>query len=119
MALLIIALILATIFFPIGVLFTLIEAARRGSIGKALGYLSNAATTLALSIDLMGNVIVRDLMNRALIKGESRYEFGNYRETISSVLGKNKALGTLTGSGRALANLLNRIDPGHVERAAQ
>ena len=118
LGLLLVAVMLAILFFPLGFFFTLIEAVNRGSVSKALGYLSNSAVTTALSIDLMGNVVVRDLMNRTLIHSEARYEFGNYRETISSVLGKNKALGTLTDAGRALANFLNWIDPGHVERAA-
>ena len=115
--LLLVALILAALLFPLGILYTLMRCIVRMSMNKALGYLSNTAFSISLSIDLMGNVICRDLFNFFLIHAGG-YPFGNNRETISRVLGLNKRLGALTDLGRALANLLNFIDPNHTERAA-
>ena len=115
--LLFVALILAALLFPPGILCTLILCVLRMSARKALGYLSNTAFSISLSIDLLANVICRDLFNFFLIHAGG-YPFGNNRETISRVLGLNKRLGALTDLGRALANLLDFIDPNHTERAA-
>jgi hypothetical protein len=116
--LLVAAVILARIFFPIGILFTTYRAIRMWLLGKAWGYVSNSALTIATSIDLMGNVVCRDLIELTLTKPDG-YKFGRPTETISRVLGKNKAQGTLTDAGRGPANLLNWIEPNHVEGAAK
>lgn len=72
---------------------------------------------LALSVDQLGNVLGAPLFNDVLIKEEG-FKFGNPDHTISAVLGKNKKEGTLSRAGAWLAAVLNKIDPGHVERAA-
>ncbi len=112
------AIVLAVIFFPIGIAFTLFRAIQQGSISKAMGYLSKSALAIALSIDTLGNTVCRDLLDATLRKSGG-YPFGSYWETISRVLGKNKGRSTLTATGRELAALLNRIDPEHVEDAAK
>lgn len=116
--LLLIAILLAAVLFPLGVLTTLAVALSRGSLSKVLGYLSVSALSTALAIDIMGNVMCRDLLNRVMRKREG-YPFGGQGETISRVLGKNKAADTLTDLGRALANLLNWMDKRHVEESAK
>ena len=40
-------------------------------------------------------------------------QFGNEDETISSVLGKNERMQTLTGLGRVIVSILDFIDPNH------
>ncbi|WP_020603289.1 hypothetical protein [Spirosoma spitsbergense] len=112
------ALVLAIIFYPIGVVYALLNAVREGSLSKIIGYLDKVCLRVALSIDTMGNTICMDMLNGWLRK-QPGYEFGNYRETISRVLGKNEQTGTLTKAGRGLANVLNKIDPGHTQRAAK
>lgn len=67
---------------------------------------------IALSIDQMGNVVCAPLFNLIMIK-KGGYRFGNIDETISSVLGKNKKLGTLWGAGRWLDKILNKLDKNH------
>ena len=114
--LLITDLLLSVILFPLGLLFTLCFCLFRLSPNKALDYLSKLILSLALNINLMGNVICGDLFNTYLRK-TGGYSFGRYNQTISAVLGHNKALGTLTDLGRMLANLLNFIDEEHVEKA--
>ena len=66
----------------------------------------------ALSIDIWGNREFRTLWNSRLII-EGGYQFGREGETISSALGKNKLMGTLTKEGVKLANILDKIDTNH------
>jgi hypothetical protein len=72
--------------------------------------LSSFFGKMALSIDITGNVMFSGMFNDWLATG---YKFGNRKETISSVLGKNKRDGTLTGLGTSLANILDFIDENH------
>ena len=109
--LLIIAIFLAIVLFPIGWFYSLIT--RRSSLSKLNFYMK----TIALSIDQLGNVVLSNLFDDILIKNGG-YPFGNEDETISRVLGMNKRLDTLTKLGKWLADVLNWIDPDHVEKAS-
>lgn len=66
----------------------------------------------AISIDQLGNVLYKDLLDDALIDSNG-IPFGNPDETISSVIGKNKLNNTLTRTGKALDCILNKLDPNH------
>lgn len=116
--LLLTALILSINFYPVGILFTLIAATTQGSFEHAVLYISNVALSITCSLDMMGNVICGDLLNNIMRK-PGGYPFGNYKETISRCLGKNKALGTLSTLDLILADILNMIQKNHVELAAQ
>ena len=76
--------------------------------GNTKGYFRSTA----LSIDIWGNREFRTLWNSRLII-EGGYQFGREGETISSALGKNKLMGTLTKEGNKLANILDKIDTNH------
>lgn len=67
---------------------------------------------IAVSVDQLGNVLMQHLLNILWIK-KAGYKFGNRDETISSVLGRNNKLKTLTGFGRAIDAFLDAIDPNH------
>ncbi|CAM4252459.1 NUDIX domain-containing protein [Zobellia roscoffensis] len=67
---------------------------------------------IAISVDQLGNVIMQHLMN-VLWTNKNGYKFGNRDETISSALGRNKKLGTLTAAGRLMDKILDIIDPDH------
>lgn len=67
---------------------------------------------IAISIDQLGNVMMQHLLNAFWVK-KGRYNFGNRDETISSALGRNKKLGTLTGFGNWIDRLLDALDPNH------
>lgn len=71
----------------------------------------------SISLDRFGNREYRTLFNRILIKKESEYRFGDIRETISSVLGKNQEKGTLTRTGKILAFILNTLEKDHCKNA--
>lgn len=96
-----IALLLLWAIMPLGFLFAMFF---RGRVDYCY--------QIALSIDQLGNVICSRLFNATLGNG-----FGSEDETISSVLGKNKAKNTLTFLGKTLAFILNKIDKKHVEKS--
>lgn len=95
------------IFLPFCILYNSIRSLFHG--GNRLHY-------VAILIDKIGNVMMGPFFNDTMQK--DGYEFGHYDETISKVLGINKALGTLTKFGKALADFLNWLDKDHVEKAA-
>jgi hypothetical protein len=69
---------------------------------------------VALALDNAGNVIMQHLLNDTLLlKKQHTYYFGNKKETISSVIGKNHLTNTLSPLGKALNAFLNYIDKDH------
>lgn len=104
--LLILALFLAVILFPIGWVHGLF------TLRLSMARLSHYFLTIALSIDQLGNVILAPLLNKIIIK-RNGYKFGDEDETISYVLGRNQITETLSKCGNLLANLLDLIDPNH------
>jgi len=73
---------------------------------------------MAVSVDQLGNVVMSTLLNDIMIT-KYGHKFGDEDQTISMVLGVNKAMGTLTDKGKSLADFLNKIDPNHVEKAIE
>ncbi|WP_300976980.1 hypothetical protein [Flavobacterium sp.] len=111
-ALAFISLVLASILFPFGLLITFIANLYKRRWKYSFARLDAQFLSIATSIDASGNVVCKDLFNLALTKKRA-YEFGERKETISSALGKNQRDGTLTGLGKALAFVLDKIDPNH------
>lgn len=99
---LIVAVLLAIILFPIGLIVAMLYPKREKYL-----------FSIALSIDQLGNVVCGRLFNLTLIYQSSIYKFGNEDETISSVIGKNKRANTLTITGKLLDSLLEIIDSNH------
>ena len=106
----IVAVALSVIICPIGYIYSILKT--------MFVYSSRLFLLLAIGIDMLGNVICKDLFNDTLRK-KGGYEFGNMNETVSKVLGMNKKTNTLTFLGKALANFLNFIDKNHVENASK
>ena len=99
-----------TLFFIAFVMFLL-------SLPIAIFYVifdvvSNLLFRVAVVIDMTGNVLGEEIFNDLLIQ-ENGYKFGNRKETISSVLGKNQRDNTLSGAGVTLCNILDTIDTNH------
>lgn len=106
--LLLTAVVLTIITVPFGLLYGFIHAAiRKGFTG-----VGEYALKIAVSIDQLGNVIMQHLLNVLWIR-KGGYRFGNRDETISSALGRNRQLGTLTGFGKFIDKVLDTIDPNH------
>ena len=99
----IIAVVLFILIEPLNFVFVVIIKRH-----KASGYFRN----LAVGIDRFGNYQFRTLFN-ALFRLENGYKFGNFNETVSSVLGKNQRDNTLSKIGWLLVNILDFIDENH------
>ena len=105
-----IAIVLLIFTTPIGFFYALL---RQLIFGK-LKSLSVYFLEVAISIDNTGNVMMQYLLNDLLlIKRQETYYFGNKKETISSVIGKNSLTKTLSHLGKALNAFLNWIDKDH------
>ena len=74
---------------------------------------------IAESIDRLGNVVAGTFLMNDVMSSEKCYRFGNGRETISKVMGKNKKMKTITEIENNFADILNRIEKDHVEKAAE
>jgi len=109
----IIAVVLTIITVPIGILYGFTKCVLKFNFRSLVRKTNKYFRLLAISIDQMGNVAMQDLFDDIFIK-KNGYKFGNIDETISSVLGKNKRMRTLTALGRAIVIFLNSIDPDHV-----
>ena len=105
----IIASVLKWFFTPIGYIYGFIRSI-------TLKELSEWHRDLALSKDRYGNVLLKHLNNDISISKEG-YKFGNGKETMRSVYGKNKLKKTLLMLGRLVAKILNDIEKDHVEKA--
>ena len=105
-----IAIVLLIFTTPIGFFYALL---RQLFLGK-LKSLSVYFLEVAISIDNTGNVMMQYLLNDLLLtKRQETYYFGNKKETISSVIGKNSLTNTLSALGKALNAFLNWIDKDH------
>ena len=105
-----IAFVLLVTTTPIGFVYALL---RQLFIGK-IKILQIYFIEVALALDNAGNVIMQHLLNDTLlIQNTNTYLFGNKKETISSVIGKNHLTNTLSPLGRALNSFLNFIDKDH------
>lgn len=103
-----ISILLLLVTGPIGFIYGLFyKFIQKGTAG-----LGEYTLKVAVSIDQLGNVIMQHLLDQLWVKKDG-YRFGNRDETISSAIGRNKKLGTLTGFGRAIDKFLDRIDPNH------
>ena len=103
---------MSVILFPLGWLYSLFTF--KLSIRKLSGYFK----AIAISIDQLGNVVMANLMNDTLIK-DNGHKFGDPDETISMVLGLNKREKSLTNMGIKIADILNKIEKDHVEKAIE
>ena len=105
-----IAFVLLVTTTPIGFVYALLRQLFLGKIKTLQIYFIE----VALALDNAGNVIMQHLLNDILlIKNINTYQFGNKKETISSVIGKNHLTNTLSRLGKALNSFLNYIDKDH------
>ena len=93
---------------PLGFIYGIFHGLfKKGIVGLGEYFLE-----IAISIDQLGNVGMQHLLNALWIK-KGGYKFGNRDETISSALGRNNKLGTLTKFGSAIDKLLDFLDKNH------
>ena len=105
-----IAFVLLVTTTPIGFVYAILRQLFVGKIKTLQIYFIE----VALALDNAGNVIMQHLLNDTLLlKNTNTYLFGNKKETISSVIGKNHLTNTLSPLGKALNSFLNYIDKDH------
>ena len=105
-----IAFVLLVTTTPIGFAYALLRQLFVGKIKTLQIYFIE----VALALDNAGNVIMQHILNDTLLdKNTNTYQFGNKKETISSVIGKNHLTNTLSRLGKALNAFLNFIDKDH------
>lgn len=105
---LILFLIAIILFLPLTIINFVVVAFK----GKAEGYFMSSA----INLDRYGNYEFRSLFN-LILKKNGGYEFGDFRETISSVLGKNQRDNTLSKTGKILVFILDRLDKEHCKKS--
>jgi len=71
----------------------------------------------AINLDRFGNREFRFSLNKYLIHKDSTNRFGDFRETISSVLGKNQRDNTLTKMGIRICKILDWFDEEHCKNS--
>ena len=103
-----ISILLFIFTLPIGFLYGIFH----GLLKKGIVGLGEYLLKIAISIDQLGNVGMQHLLNLLWIK-KGGYKFGNRDETISSALGRNNQLGTLTKFGAAIDKFLDFLDKNH------
>jgi len=81
-------------------------------ITLCIGDFNHYNTQLAIAKDRYGNVLCSHLFNYLLITKKG-YKFGNGKETISSVIGKNKRDKTLSLIGKLLDSSLDLFESNH------
>ena len=93
---------------PLGFIYGILHSL----FAKGIGGIGEYLLKIAISIDQLGNVLMQHLLNLLWVK-KGGYKFGNRDETISSAIGRNKRMGTLTRFGSAIDKVLDFIDPNH------
>jgi hypothetical protein len=110
--LLVIAVLMSVVLYPIGWIYSMINF--KLSFKRLGGYWY----VMAVSVDQLGNVVMGTLFNDIFIR-KYGHKFGDEDQTVSMVLGVNKKMGTLTKFGKFIADVLNKIEPNHVEKAIE
>ena len=105
--LLLVAILLSIVLFPIGFILSLFSRGRNAIFFQ-----------IAIAIDQLGNVVCARLLNLTLRKNDG-YKFGFEDETISSVIGKNQLTNTLTKTGRMLDSLLSDFQADHAIKSIE
>lgn len=104
-----VATILTVLISPFGIAYAIIKSIYR----RNLKYFAKVLLRIAVSLDQLGNVTCGDLLNKIFTKKGKN--FGLEDDTVSEVLAKNQ--NNLTRFGRLISNLLESIEPGHLNRA--
>lgn len=100
------------LFLPLTLLNMVVVVWKKRTFATLNGYFYQTA----VDIDRFGNHNLRTLLNTTLITSEG-YQFGDFRETISSVLGKNQVLDSLSITGKALVWILDKLDENHCRKS--
>ena len=112
LVLFIVAVLLSLVCLPVGLVYGFFRLWVKADFRQWFSKFGKYLFVIAVSIDQLGNVIMQELFDDLLIKPYG-YKFGNEDETISSVIGKNKLMNTLTRAGKLLDWILNIFEKDH------
>lgn len=101
---------LLLIFVNVGIVTALLNILFKK---RSTDYFKDCAT----EIDILGNVLCGDFFNYILRTKYSFHLFGKLRMTISEVLGLLERDGGLSGIGKLIAKILNKIDKDHCKNS--
>ena len=110
----IVAIILLCTIGIFGLIYTIFWSVLNFKKISFFKYWANLVYTLNVGIDKIGNVLLAAFLNRFAIKTPD-YKFGNINDTISKALAKN--LNNLTPLGKFIVDVLEAIDPGHMQKS--
>ena len=102
-----VSIIAKLIVYPIAFATTLTKEFYHTHFNRGLAKVNQQFMDIAVANDATANVVCDDLFNITMINSNG-YQFGNRKETISSVFGKNLQNGTLTWFGKAIVLLLTK-----------
>ena len=108
LVILIVAITLLYLLLPITAVFMIIKYLFTGDKRMLAVWFWRTAE----AIDVFANVNGSEFFNSIFIT-DGGYKFGNPKETISSVIGKNKRDNTLSIAGKMLRWLLDKISDDH------
>lgn len=112
----IVAVILVSALFIVGVLTEVIFSIVTLRWKKGLKEANNFFLRMAVSLDMFGNVVNARFLQLTMTK-KPIYLFGEYGETVSFVLGMNAKVNNLTWFGRFIVWVLDKLDKDHCKKA--
>lgn len=115
----IIAIVLGSVLLPLGFAYMFINLLFTLSLKTCIKRYNDYLFAISYMIDLLANVVCSELFNDILIKKWSKYKFGEIRQTISYVLGKNLIECTLTKYGKWLQQALDMIEENHCIKSVE
>jgi hypothetical protein len=97
-----------------GLIYTIVWSVFNSAKISFFKYWADLMYTINVGIDKIGNVLLAAFLNKFAIV-EPVYKFGDINDTISEALAKN--LNNLTPLGKFIVDVLEWIDPGHMEKS--
>ena len=110
--LLLVAILLLYILFPVIIIFMIIKFFFTGDKRMLLVWFYRTAK----EIDVFANITCGEFFTSIFLI-DGGYKFGGKNETLSSVIGKNQRKNTLSIAGMILRKLLDYIDKDHCKKS--
>ena len=108
-----VAVILTIIFVPFGLAYGITY---RILYLKDFSYVSKIIIRIAVCLDQLDNVVCGDFLDQTMTRAGKN--FGLEDDTVSEILARNKDR-NLTKLGMCIANILEKIDPGHLNKSLE
>ena len=99
-----------------GLVYSFFKSILTFSKANFIGYWADLLYQINVGIDMIGNVMLGKFLNHHAIINPG-YDFGKVKHTISHVLAVNQKNNNLTEFGKWIVNILEWIDPGHMEKS--